>query len=154
MSGTFGITYEQLQPKLFLSAGPSATKHGPNRQFYQVWCKHTCCSQWRTGLSGVHRIVSGALAGALPELAALGVSQRSSTKIHRTVRCVTGLSHVTTSNGHLRPTVDCVTTRAVCSARSQKTVCDDRSHQAVRCTTGLSGAAKGQTTSTVNRSKP
>ena len=30
MNGTFGITYEQLQPKLFLSAGPSATKHGPN----------------------------------------------------------------------------------------------------------------------------
>ena len=31
MNGTFGITYEQLQPKLFLSAGPSATKHGPNK---------------------------------------------------------------------------------------------------------------------------
>jgi hypothetical protein len=30
MNGTFGITYEQLQPKLFLSVGPSATKHGPN----------------------------------------------------------------------------------------------------------------------------
>jgi hypothetical protein len=30
MNGTFGITYEQLQPKLFLSAGPSAMKHGPN----------------------------------------------------------------------------------------------------------------------------
>jgi hypothetical protein len=30
MNDTFGITYEQLQPKLFLSAGPSATKHGPN----------------------------------------------------------------------------------------------------------------------------
>jgi hypothetical protein len=26
----FGITYRQLQPKLFLPAGPSATKHGPN----------------------------------------------------------------------------------------------------------------------------
>jgi hypothetical protein len=31
MNGTFGITYEQLQPKLFLSAGPSAMKHGPNK---------------------------------------------------------------------------------------------------------------------------
>jgi hypothetical protein len=30
MNGTFGVTYEQLQPKLSLSAGPSATKHGPN----------------------------------------------------------------------------------------------------------------------------
>jgi hypothetical protein len=34
MNGTFGITYEQLQPKLFLSAGPSATKHGPNSIFF------------------------------------------------------------------------------------------------------------------------
>jgi hypothetical protein len=30
MNGAFGVTYEQLQPKLSLSAGPSATKHGPN----------------------------------------------------------------------------------------------------------------------------
>jgi hypothetical protein len=35
MNGTFGITYEQLQPKLFLSAGPSATKHGPNKNLAQ-----------------------------------------------------------------------------------------------------------------------
>jgi hypothetical protein len=33
MNGTFGVTYEQLQPKLSLSAGPSATKHGPNREW-------------------------------------------------------------------------------------------------------------------------
>jgi hypothetical protein len=33
MNGTFGVTYEQLQPKLSLSAGPSATKHGPNNFF-------------------------------------------------------------------------------------------------------------------------
>jgi hypothetical protein len=45
----------------------------------QVWSKQTCYSQWRTGLSG-------ALAGALCELAALGNSQSSSTKNHRTVR--------------------------------------------------------------------
>jgi hypothetical protein len=31
MNDTFGATYGQLQPKLSLSAGPSATKHGPNR---------------------------------------------------------------------------------------------------------------------------
>jgi hypothetical protein len=30
MSGSFGITYKQLLPKLFLPAGPSTTKHGPN----------------------------------------------------------------------------------------------------------------------------
>jgi hypothetical protein len=29
-TATFGITCRQLQPKLFLPAGPSATKHGPN----------------------------------------------------------------------------------------------------------------------------
>jgi hypothetical protein len=38
--------------------------------------------------------------------------------------------------------------------RSQKIVCDDRSHQIFRCATGLSGAAKEQTTSTLNHSKP
>jgi hypothetical protein len=31
MNGAFGVTYEQLQPKLSLSTGPSATKHGPNK---------------------------------------------------------------------------------------------------------------------------
>ena len=30
MSGSFGITYKQVLPKVFLLAGPSATKHGPN----------------------------------------------------------------------------------------------------------------------------
>jgi hypothetical protein len=32
MNDAFGITYEQLQPKLSLSVGPSATKHGPNNR--------------------------------------------------------------------------------------------------------------------------
>jgi hypothetical protein len=46
MNGTFGISYEQLQPKLFLSAGPSATKHGPNSydsntKAYRVFNKST-----------------------------------------------------------------------------------------------------------------
>jgi hypothetical protein len=30
MSGSFGITYKQLLPKLFLPVGSSAMKHGPN----------------------------------------------------------------------------------------------------------------------------
>jgi hypothetical protein len=30
MNETFGVTYGQLQPKLSLSSGPSAMKHGPN----------------------------------------------------------------------------------------------------------------------------
>jgi hypothetical protein len=30
VNGVFGIMFKQIQPKLFLFAGPSATKHGPN----------------------------------------------------------------------------------------------------------------------------
>jgi hypothetical protein len=30
MSGSFGVTYKQVLPKVFLPSGPSATKHGPN----------------------------------------------------------------------------------------------------------------------------
>jgi hypothetical protein len=30
MSGSFDIMYKQFLPKLFLPAGPSAAKHGPN----------------------------------------------------------------------------------------------------------------------------
>ena len=55
-------------------------------QFYKFEANQNCCSQWRTGLSGVHRVVFGALTKALRELAALGFSQRSSTKNHQTVR--------------------------------------------------------------------
>jgi hypothetical protein len=36
MNGAFGVMYEQLQPKLFLSAGPSAMKHGPNSSPFAV----------------------------------------------------------------------------------------------------------------------
>jgi hypothetical protein len=46
---------------------------------------------------------------------------------------ITRLSGETTSNGQLRPTVDCATARVVCTARSQNTFCDDRSHRTVRC---------------------
>jgi hypothetical protein len=46
MNATFGITYEQLQPKLFLSAGPLATKHGPNRlQWWAYPIIHATC-EW------------------------------------------------------------------------------------------------------------
>jgi hypothetical protein len=34
MNDAFGIAYEQLQPKLSLSVGPSATKHGPNKPLF------------------------------------------------------------------------------------------------------------------------
>jgi hypothetical protein len=48
-----------------------------------------------------HRTVSGAQAGAPDEQTVLGKTQRSTTKIHRTVRCVTGLSGEPTANGQL-----------------------------------------------------
>jgi hypothetical protein len=38
--------FEQLQPKLFLSAGPSATKHGPNRVVLLL------CGEQTNGMSG------------------------------------------------------------------------------------------------------
>jgi hypothetical protein len=37
MSGNFGITYKQALLKVFLPAGPSATKHGPNRTHFFSW---------------------------------------------------------------------------------------------------------------------
>jgi hypothetical protein len=40
-------------------------------KFYKYGAKQTCCSLRRIGLSGVHRIVSGAQARALRKLAAL-----------------------------------------------------------------------------------
>jgi hypothetical protein len=36
VNGVFGIMFKQLQLKLFLFAGPSATKHGPNRRFSKL----------------------------------------------------------------------------------------------------------------------
>jgi hypothetical protein len=58
MNGTFDITYEQLQPKLFLSIGPSATKHGPNsngkdeeapKSFYgDAELKYHLSKRWRS----------------------------------------------------------------------------------------------------------
>jgi hypothetical protein len=59
-------------------------------------------------LSDVHRTQFGAQAEAPRELAAFGYSQSSSTKIHWTVWCTTGLSSETTDqrstslNGRLR----------------------------------------------------
>jgi hypothetical protein len=88
--------------------------------------------------------VFGALAGAPRKLAALGFSQRSSTKNHWTVRWDNGAT-VNFNNGQLYNSL---------TVRGQKTVCYIRSHRTIRCAIGLSGAAKGHTTSTVNRSKP
>jgi hypothetical protein len=75
-------------------------------QFYKFGAKQTCCSQWCTRLSG-------ALAGALDELTALGNSRRSSTKNHRIVRCAIGLSGEPSVQWSTPPTIDCGTTPAV-----------------------------------------
>jgi hypothetical protein len=106
--------------------------------------KQTCCNLWRIGLSGVHQTVSRAQAGALHELAALGNSQRSSTKFHRTVWCAP----------------DCpVRPRVMVSFAQWSTAPQSEATKVKRQTTmadcsGLSGAPKGQTTSTINSSKP
>jgi hypothetical protein len=73
-----------------------------------------------------HRTLSGAKVEAPRELAALGFSLK-----------ITGLSGEPTEQWSTSPAVDCE------QCRSQKL---ER--------TGLSGAARGQRTSTVNRSKP
>jgi hypothetical protein len=80
----------------------------------------------------VHRTVSSALAGALRELAALGFSQRSSTKNHRNVRCATELSGETSVQRSTPPMVDCGTVRQ--SAESEI-----RRQFATIVHTGLSG---------------
>jgi hypothetical protein len=54
-----------------------------------------------------HLTVSGALAGTLHEMAALGFSQRSSTKNHQTVRCAIGLSGEPTKQRSTLPMVNC-----------------------------------------------
>ena len=45
-TATFGITCSQLQPKLFLPVGPSATKHGPN-SVYLCWFSCGYCVSLR-----------------------------------------------------------------------------------------------------------
>jgi hypothetical protein len=54
----------------------------------------------------------------------------------------------TTLNGRLW----CIVKVNSTQVRSQN--CEVRTQRTVRCATGLSGAARGQGTSTVNRSKP
>jgi hypothetical protein len=50
MSGNFGITYKQALPKVFLPAGPSATKHGPNTKLsriaHELKFLHVCSLLW------------------------------------------------------------------------------------------------------------
>jgi hypothetical protein len=113
------------------------------RQFYKFGAKQFCTSLWRTGLSCVHRTVSDAQAGAPSDLVALGKTQRSSAKNHRTVWCVTGLSSEPTKQWSTSPAVDCgrlhrnlkrqkVKDSLRCQVTPDYLVC----HQTVWCTTG------------------
>ena len=70
MSGSFGITNKQLLPKVFLPAGPSATKHGPNSRLAHVGMKNLhklLKGEHILGLTNVHfekdRICSACQAG-------------------------------------------------------------------------------------------
>jgi hypothetical protein len=58
-------------------------------------------------LSDVHRTLSGAQVEAPRELVALGFSPSHSTKIYRTLRCITRLSSEPTEQRSTSPTVDC-----------------------------------------------
>jgi hypothetical protein len=109
-------------------------------EFYSVGAKQNCCSLWRTGHYPVPRLdpfanwpLSGFLrARPLKFIGLSGVPPDYSVRQR--------------SNGQLRPTVDCADCGAVCST-------EVRSQSATSGYTGLSGAARGQTTSTVNRFK-
>jgi hypothetical protein len=46
----------------------------------------TCTNLWCTGLSGVHRTVSGAQAGSVVNSLLSGIAKGAAAKIHRTVR--------------------------------------------------------------------
>jgi hypothetical protein len=68
-----------------------------------------------------HRTLSGVQAEATRELAALGFSQSQSTKIHRTVRCVTGLSGEPMEQQSTSPTVICADGGTMNSAEVRST---------------------------------
>jgi hypothetical protein len=81
-------------------------------QFYKHGASQDCTSLRCTGLSGVHRTMSSAQAGAPNELAALGKMQSTVAKIHRTVRW----AH---DQWSYSPTVDFSRTTATRSERTE-----------------------------------
>ena len=89
-------------------------------------------SGWGTGLSGVHRTVSGApdQRGANQPLS--GIHRRRTAKIHRTVRCAPDCPVSQRSAG---PTVD----RAI-GARHVAEPTVGKVHRTVRCAPDMSGA--------------
>jgi hypothetical protein len=101
-----------------------------------------------------HQTLSRSQAEAPHELALPGFSQSHSAIIHRTVRCAPDCPVSQRSNGQLCPTVNCADDGTVNKAEVRSQNCKVRTHRTVRCATGLSDAARGQRTSTINRSKP
>jgi hypothetical protein len=66
----------------------------------------------------------------------------------------TRLSGEPTEQRWTLPTIDCADGGTVNSAEVKSQNCKVRTHRTVRCATRLSGATRGQRTSTINRSKP
>jgi hypothetical protein len=101
----------------------------------------TCASLRCTGLSGVHRIVSGAQAGALANRLLSEKTQRATTIIHWTVRCAP----------------DCPLSQPRPSQRWAARSAGDtwtspmvrRQHRTIRCATRLSGVPRGAMAATV-----
>jgi hypothetical protein len=110
-------------------------------ELYKVWSRNKYwCSQWHTRHCPVpspRHLANWPLSG-FPRATPLKTA---------------GLSGEPTVNGQLRPTVDCADGGTVNSAEVRSQKCKVRAHRTVRCATRLSGAARGQRTSTVNRSK-
>jgi hypothetical protein len=109
-------------------------------EFYMYGANKTYCSQWRTRhcqVPWLEHFANWPLSGFLSarSLKITGLSGEPPDCLVRQK-----------SNDHLRPMVDCNDYAAVCSAEVKR-------QSATSGCTGLSGAAKGQTTLTVNRSK-
>jgi hypothetical protein len=107
-----------------------------------------------TVLPVAHQALSGAQAEQPTNWLLSGFSRSRFAIIHRTVRCAPYCLVSQRSNGQLCPTVDCDVRWTVNSAQVRSQNCEIRVHRTVRCATGLSGATRGQDTSTINRSKP
>jgi hypothetical protein len=90
----------------------------------------TCTSLRLTGLSGVHRTVSGAQAGASGNWPLSGKSIGTEAKIHQTVRCA--------SRAHSQQS----TARSAGDTWTSSTV--SRPHRTVWCATRLSGVPRGR----------
>jgi hypothetical protein len=94
-----------------------------------------------------HRTLSGAQAEHLPNWPLSGFSGTRSAKIHQIVRCALDMYGEPTEQRSDAPTVDCVNSKKRTVQKSEVRVAKSER-------TGLSGAARRQKTSTVNRSKP